>query len=451
MRYARFTLDTPGTAVTISNFGLENRGTHAAEPPAGSFTCSDAVLTAIWRMGVRTCQLAAIPERGSAIRVETPGGAVTLGPAHAYLSDGAKRDRLVWSGDLWWAQRNMYAAWGPGSPYMPGSLRMLAENRTPEGYVQACPYPESHGPLRAGDYGPFPSDEFAAWFIPVLRDHILHTGDMALAAELFPAVRDLVSYLMAHCRPDGLFEQRPETSKHASALDFGEASTHHRAYMDILLWKAYLDAADVAEWIGEPGKAPEWRAAAETLAATIRRVFWSDAKGRFAGAVETDDYQGEANALALAVRFCTDAEAAAIRRTIARHDHGKFQALFVRGLFEYGFADDAYARILEHGWKDVLDPAWEGPRLTSECMTLHDRGWGDEAHPDTAISGILTNYVLGVEPTAPGYAKYVVRPRPPAGIDSAEGVVPTPWGRIRVSWRRGGDGEPVVECREERG
>ena len=451
VRYARFTLDTPGTAVTISNFGLENRGTHAAEPPAGSFTCSDAVLTAIWRMGVRTCQLAAIPERGSAIRVETPGGAVTLGPAHAYLSDGAKRDRLVWSGDLWWAQRNMYAAWGPGSPYMPGSLRMLAENRTPEGYVQACPYPESHGPLRAGDYGPFPSDEFAAWFIPVLRDHILHTGDMALAAELFPAVRDLVSYLMAHCRPDGLFEQRPETSKHASALDFGEASTHHRAYMDILLWKAYLDAADVAEWIGEPGKAPEWRAAAETLAATIRRVFWSDEKGRFAGAVETDDYQGEANALALAVRFCTDAEAAAIRRTIARHDHGKFQALFVRGLFEYGFADDAYARILEHGWKDVLDPAWEGPRLTSECMTLHDRGWGDEAHPDTAISGILTNYVLGVEPTAPGYAKYVVRPRPPAGIDSAEGVVPTPWGRIRVSWRRGGDGEPVVECREERG
>lgn len=451
VRYVRFTLDTPGTAVTISGFALENRGTHAAEPPVGSFKCSDAVLTAIWRMGVRTCQLAAIPERKSAMRVETPGGAVTLGPAHAYLSDGAKRDRLVWSGDLWWAQRNMYSAWGPESPYMPGSLRMLAENRTQEGYIQACPYPESHGPLGVGDYGPFPSDEFAAWFIPVLRDHVLHTGDIALAAELFPAVRDLVSYLKAHCRPDGLFEQRPETSKHASALDFGEASTYHRAYMNILLWKTYRDAADVAEWIGEPGNVPEWRAAAETLAATIRRVFWSDAKGRFVGAVETDDYQGEANALALAVRFCTDAEAAAIRRTIVRHDHGKFQALFVRGLFEYGFAADALARILEHGWKDVLDPAWEGPHLTSECMTLHELGWGDEAHPDTAISGILTNYILGVEPTAPGYAEYRVCPRPPCGIDSAEGAVPTPCGRIRVSWHRGGDDEPIVECHEERG
>ncbi|MBR0056398.1 MAG: hypothetical protein IJP66_03640, partial [Kiritimatiellae bacterium] len=36
VRYARFTLDTPGTAVTISGFALENRGTHAAEPPVGA-------------------------------------------------------------------------------------------------------------------------------------------------------------------------------------------------------------------------------------------------------------------------------------------------------------------------------------------------------------------------------------------------------------------------------
>lgn len=436
VRYVRFTLDTPGTAVTISGFALENRGTHAEEPPVGAFECSDPALTAIWRMGVRTCQLAAIPERREPLRVETPRGPVTLGPSCAYLSDGAKRDRLVWSGDLWWAQRNMYAAWGPESPYMPGSLRMLAENRTPEGYIQACPYPESHGPLATGDYGPFPSDEFAAWFVPVLRDHVLYTGDLALARELFPAVRDLGSYLGANCRADGLFEQRPETSKHASALDFGEASTYHRAYVNILLWKTWCDAADVAEWIGETGPVPAWRASAETLAATIRRLFWNEEKGRFLGALETDDYQGEANALALATRFCTEEEAASIRRTIRRHDHGKFQALFVRGLFEYGYADDALDRIREHGWEKVLDPGWQGPRLASECMTLHERGWGDEAHPDTAISGILTNYILGVEPTAPGYAEYRVKPRPPACICSASGVVPTPRGMLRIAWHR---------------
>ncbi len=436
VRYVRLALDTPGTAVTLSGFALENRGTYATEPVVGAFDCSDSRLSAFWRMSVRTCQLAAIPARTDVLTLPS----ASLGPSFSYLSDGAKRDRLVWSGDLWWAQRNAYAAWGYNSPYMPGSLRMLAENRTPEGYIQASPYPESHGPLADGDYGPFASDEFAAWFAPVLWDHVLHSSDRALALELLPAVRDLVAYLRRHCRADGLFEQRPETSKHASSLDFGEASTYHRAYMNILLWKTYLDAASLADWLGNSADATDWRAAAATLAATIRRVFWDAGLGRFRGAVEADLYEGEANGLALAARFCTQAEADAIRKTIVRHQHGKFQALFVRGLFEYGYAEDAMVRLWEHGWKDVLDPAWEGPRLASECMILHTRGWGDECHPDTAIAGILTNYVLGVRPTKPGFADFEFEPPDIPGVDWAEGTVPTPRGLIRASWHRTASG-----------
>ena len=452
VRYVRLTLDKPGAAVAVNAFTLENRGVHATEPIVGSFDCSDARISAIWRMSVRTCELSAIPARVEPLHVVStmkPACDVWLGPSHAYLADGAKRDRLVWSGDLWWAQRNMYAAYGYDSPYMPGSLRMLAENSTPEGYVQACPYPESHGPLKAGDYGPFASDEFAAWFVPVAWDHILHSGDRALAKELYPKVKALVAYLRKHTRADGIFEQRRETGKHASALDFGEASTYHRAYMNILLWKTYVDAARLADWLGDGARAAAWRKAAEMLAVSVRRVFWDAGKGRFLGAVEADVYQGEANALALAVKFCTADEAAAIRKTIVRHGHGKFQALFVRGLYEYGYAEDAVARMYEHDWAKLLDPSWRGPHLTSESMHLHTNGWGDDAHPDTSIAGIFTNYILGVEPTEPGFAKYDVKPQPSKGVTEASGSVPTPWGSIQVSWRLE-DGKPVVTCRESR-
>ena len=452
VRYVRLTLDKPGTAVTVKGFSLENRGTHATEPVIGSFDCSDTRLAAIWRMSVRTCELSAIPARKEPLHVVSPLKPtcdVWLGPSYAYLADGAKRDRLVWSGDLWWAQRNMYAAYGYDSPYMPGSLRMLAENSTPEGYVQACPYPESHGPLKDGDYGPFASDEFAAWFVPVVWDHILYSGDRALAKELYPKVKALVAYLRAHCRADGIFEQRRETSKHASALDFGESSTYHRSYMNILLWKTYVDAVRLAEWLGDEHMAVAWRTAANQLAASIRRVFWDAEKGRFRGAIEADKFVGEVSGLALAVKFCMAEEAAAIRKTIVRHKHGKFQALFVRGLYEYGYADDAVARIYEHDWDEALDPSWKGSRLTSECMRLRTRGWGDEAHPDTAIAGILMNYVLGVEPTEPGFAKYQVKPQSSMGVTQATGVVPTPWGELHVSWRMEG-GKPVVDCHERR-
>jgi hypothetical protein len=44
--------------------------------------------------------------------------------------------------------------------------------------------------------------------------------------------------------------------------------------------------------------------------------------------------------------------------------------------------------------------------------------------------------VLGVEPTKPGYAEYSVAPDL-AGLDWAEGVVPTPCGPISVSVKNG--------------
>ena len=150
-----------------------------------------------------------------------------------------------------------------------------------------------------------------------------------------------------------------------------------------------------------------------------------------------------------AARGITASEAAQVRKTIKRHAHGKFQALFVRGLYEFGYPDDAVARIYEHGWDDAIDPSWKGPHLTSECMHLHHKGWGDEAHPDTAIAGILSNYILGVEPTEPGFAKYRVNPRPSKGVTWAAGVVPTPWGELHVSWKLK-NGKPEVKCREVR-
>ena len=121
-----------------------------------------------------------------------------------YLADGAKRDRLVWSGDLWWSQRSAYCAFGPGDPYVAGALRILAAHQTPEGFVQAAPYAEDDTSPRSGDYGLFASDEFSAWFIPVLWEHFLWTGDEALARELWPAADHDLRYLATRMGPDGL-------------------------------------------------------------------------------------------------------------------------------------------------------------------------------------------------------------------------------------------------------
>lgn len=431
VRYVRVTLDEPGTSVSVSRVRLENRGTHSTEPVAGSFRCSDPGLEALWRASVRTCQLAAIPARAEPLRCQSSGdggAALLLGPHHAYLSDGAKRDRLVWSGDLWWAQRNMYAAFGPDSPFMPGSLRMLAENQSPDGYVQACPYPESHGSVADGEYGPFQSDEFAAWFVPVLWDHLLYTGDFALARELYPNSLRLMGYLRRHTGGDGIFEQRPETSKHAAGLVFGGDSTHHRAYMNILLWLVRRDMALLARALGRSGEADGFEREADATAAAVNARFVRP-DGLFAESLENGAVGNEANALALASGFFTESGARNALASLPRISHGKFQLLLVRGAFLYGMPDEAMRRIRQHNWLKAVDPAWEGVHTTSECMhNPTNASWGDEAHPDTALAGELSFGLLGARPSEPGWRGHSSDPRPVAGIDWAEATVPTTQG-----------------------
>lgn len=352
-----------------------------------------------------------------------------------FVADGAKRDRLIWSGDLWWAERNLFYGFGSQSPYMAGSLRLLAFNRTPEGYIHASPYAERASRPPSGDYGPFGSDEFAAWFVPVLWDHLLYTDDRETARAVWPDVVALMNYLNAHRRTDGLFEPRRETSKHAAGLVFGGTSLHHRAYMNILLWKTLRDAAAIARTLGHAREADAWAADADRFAAVVRTAFWDDAKGWFKQSVEDARMGFEANALALATRFVTPADAVRITPRLVRTDHGKFQALAARGKFEYGDTAGGLKALEDHNWYKLLDPAWQGAQTVTECMHMIRKGWGDESHPDTAIAGLYSAYILGVVPTSPGFRTFDVRPQP-GPLAWANGVVPTPQGDIRLTWEK---------------
>ncbi len=437
VRYVRLRLEGATRPVVLASFAFDNDRVHSEGERAGGFDCSDRELAEIWEASVRTCELCAIPSYDS-----------TWGPKRVrtlpYLADGAKRDRLVWSGDLWWAERSFFVGFNPSAPYMKGSVEMLAANHTPEGYVQASPWPDQ-APPKAGEWGPFGSDEFAAWFVPVSWDAYFYTGDKALLKKVYPVVQGLMAYLARYQNPEtGIFEQRKETSKHAAGLVFGATSLHHRAYMNILLWKTFADAASIAAELGERGDAERWGAAAELVSKSVRTSFWDGEKGCFRLSLEDGKFGFEANALALATRFATPDEARRIMPQLVRTGHGKFQALAARGKFEYGAADEAIAAIDAHGWRKMLKPDWKGMRLTSECMGLIRKGWGDEAHPDTAIAGLLTNYILGIEPAEPGFRAFSFRVPETTRIDWASGSVPTPHGEISSSWRKGENGELEV-------
>jgi len=444
VRYVRLRLDGATKPVALTSFAFANDRVHSAGERAGTFDCADRQLAEIWEASVRTCELAAIPSYDS---VWGPKPVRTL----PYLADGAKRDRLVWSGDLWWAQRSFFVGFKPSAPYLAGSVEMLAANHTPEGYVQASPWPDQAVP-KAGEWGPFGSDEFAAWLVPVAWDTYFYSGDAALLRKVYPVVQNLMAYLARYQNPKtGIFEQRKETCKHAAGLVFGGTSLHHRSFMNILLWKTYVDAAQMARELGNADDASRWTAAAAQLAESVRAAFWDAERGCFRLSVEDNRMGFEANALALSTRFVTRDEAERIMPHLEYVRHGKFQALAARGKFEYGATDAALATLDAHNWRKVLDPDWKGMRLTSECMGLIRKGWGDEAHPDTAIAGLFTNYILGIEPAEPGFKTFTCRIPVTTRLAWASGRVPTPHGEIRASWLKNGKGEFEVHLSVPKG
>jgi alpha-L-rhamnosidase len=350
----------------------------------------------------------------------------------SYVSDGAKRDRLVWSGDLYFAQRNAYYAFSDPS-YMRESLLMLAFNQTPEGYVHAAPYPEINTPPSSGDYGHFASDEFAAWLIPAAWDHLLFTNDTVTLKKIWPAITKLIDYLRRHTdQKTGLFVQRHETSKQAGNLRLGNLNT--RSYMNILLWGAYRDAARIANHLGQHKDEKRFYQLARQTKEAVNTYLWDEQEGFFREALEAPGIGFYANALALAMEFATMEQAKRIAPRITRDWHGKFQSLASRGKFEYGFGNSGLQAIYDHNWMRLLDESWEGATTTTECMTMITKGWGDESHPDTAIAGHFSAYVLGIVPEEPGFKRFIFHPQPAQGVTWAKGLVPTPSGPIQASW-----------------
>ena len=379
--------------------------------------------------GIRVCD-----GKGQVLLADDFGGDLSkwqFARTLSFVADGAKRDRLIWSGDLYFGQRSAYYAFAKPT-YLRDSLKMLAFNQTPDGYVHASPYPERSVPPAAGDYGPFPSDEFAAWLVPVAWEHLLYTDDTATLRQIYPAIKKLLGYLTAHIGANGLFVQRPETSKHAGNLGVGDVRT--RSYMNILLWGVFTDAARIAGRLDLAGD----RAEAEEKAAAIKQALyenlWDEAHGCFKDALETPGFGPEANALALSLGLVTQAQALRIVPHFSKIGHGKFQSLASRGQFEYGFAQSGLQTILDHNWLRLLDDGWKGASTVTECMTLLTSGWGDDSHPDAAIADHFSAYLLGVRPTAPGFATFSVKPQATREVRWAKGVVPTPHGPISAAW-----------------
>jgi len=413
----------------------------------GSFASSDPLLNRIWADSVRTAQDMLVP---GPLTVDATGRPCAIDVPVAII-DGVVRDRCPYVGDEAVIDRTLDAS-TPSWPTQRSMLLWFARAQHDDGAIPASPL--YHAGLVLFDYN--------GYWIQALYNYVLYSGDLGLAREVWQNLVKLIDvWYVAHTHGGLLVND-------LGASDYGYIRRRGNVvgYYNAQYVYALRQAAQLAQWLGQGAVADRWSARAAAVGAATDKAFWDTAAGAYSDT--TDDratHPQDANAFAVLSGVATHAQALAALAYLSGHDWRGYGNTIVDTQSwdnpEWGYqADDrvypfiSYFELaarfqlgLDSSALDLLRREWGymtlyGPGTMWETIgpfggpptdqhPSYDSGWSSGGAP------ALTQYVLGVTPTSPGFATFTVEPHS-GDLWWASGDVPTPHGPIHVSWRRDG-------------
>ncbi|TCK59245.1 alpha-L-rhamnosidase C-terminal domain-containing protein [Curtobacterium sp. PhB136] len=376
------------------------------------------------------------------------------------ILDGGKRDRTVWSGDLIVQIPTVFATTA-AEPYVRGSLEYL------NGYQEASGQSAARVPpimpvAEAPRAGQTYSAVYSMHQVTNIALYHRYTGDRAFAEAQWPSVLRELDFDRTLLDDRGLI-----VTDEVNGLDWdwydgpkiGAVTAYNAAFHATL-----QNAADLADAIGETTEATRLRAEAAALRTAINEHLYDAERNRYRlSDVLPDSVAQDGTALAVATGVVPDGDGTAVLTALAsalpqtpygpspfsadtgfRHAVSPYVAdSHLRALFQVGATEDAFA-LLRRLWGHMVTAdvhavgtTWEliapdgSPGFGAKTSLAH--GWGAGA------TAALTAHVLGISPTAPGFARWRFAPQP-GDLDWAEGSVPTPHGPIEAAWERDGDG-----------
>nr|WP_197071493.1 amylo-alpha-1,6-glucosidase [Massilia sp. JS1662] len=371
----------------------------------GTFRSSDDELNRIWDVAQRTLEL----------------------NTREFFIDGVKRDHWVWSGDAVQTYLMNYYTFFDSDTV----------KRTTWALRGADPVDMHINTIL--DYSLY-------WFIGI-RDYYQYTGDADFVKSVYPRMTTLMDFVLARRNPNGMLEGLPGDWVF---VDWADMPKDGELTVIQLLFARSLDAmADCAALAHDDTKAATYRRLAAELKTKIMAAFWDRERQLFVHARKDGKIDPRVtrhpNMFALMFGYLDDAQAASVRRNVLTSDavpkittpymrFYELAALAESGQQRYvtGQIKDYWGGMLRAGatcfWEQY-DPKVEG----AARYAMYGKPFGMSLCHAWGASPLylLGKYYLGVKPTQPGYAAYVVEPDL-GGLKWIEGKVPTPHGDIAV-------------------
>ena len=293
---------------------------------------------------------------------------------------------------------------------------------------------------------------FSIYYLLMLHDHMMYFGDRELVKQHLPVVDGILAFFDRNRNHLGLVGKiGGKLLRHrywsfvdwsstwdSGVPDAGEKGCGSITMESLLYLYGLQHAAELAGFAGRPGLAGEYRDRGEALKAAIRENCMGEYKGRsmVQDGPGVDDYSVHTQVFAVLTGTMTPQEGReSLERAVGDPLLPQASVAFAFYLF----------RALEKcGLYEKTDILWELWRqMLRDNMTTcveNDTDARSDCHAWASLLCYeLPAVILGVRPTAPGFAAVSLSPKM-GTLTHAQGEVVTPKGMIRVAWERAADG-----------
>ncbi len=411
-----FQIDDPGEALTTADVVALARHTAAPEQPPATFSSSEPVIDAEFQLGAHSALYTAQEQF-----IDTP-----TREKGSWLYDGSKESSTAMAV---FGEQNLTRK----------SLTEFAQSQKrywPNGAVNKI-YPTGLGALDINES----TEIYAEW----VWQYWMHTGDRALLTTVYPVLQRIADYVHRAVSPSTqLVTSLPATNNYYPY----PVSTR----LNVLGANVFLRTAQVAEALHRPGgevdvQRQRRRALTSAVNRRLTRADGTYVDGLLAGGAPTPTASQTSSACAAAYGIVPAAQLAAVAgyvRDLGMQSPPQNAGEVLATMARAGLYDDLVYRLVDattDGWANILArgatftwEVWDPSDIVGDSMS---HGWGSTMVPE------IQRWLLGVRPTAPGFATFEVVP-PPSGLDWALGTVPTPRGTISVAWRRPTPADPRI-------
>lgn len=372
----------------------------------GSFTCNDEEINRIYDVAKYTFGL----------------------NTREFFIDGIKRDRWIWSGDAYQSYLMNYYLYFD-SETVKRTTHALRGKDPVTGHINTIM-----------DYTFF-------WFLGIY-DYYLYTGDKNFIAQNYDRMKTLMDYVLARRNKDGLMEWM---TGDWIFIDWAEGLSKKGevSFEQLLLTRSLETMTLCANIANDKDAATQYDTLAAGMRTKLFSIYWNDTKQALVhsrvNGKQTENVTRYANMFSIFFDYFNQEQKQQVKTSVLLNDNiqkittpymrfYELEALCALGEQNYVLKEmkDYWGGMLKLGatsfWEEY-NPAKQG----AEHYAMYGREFGKSLCHAWGASPLylLGKYYLGVKPTAPGYAAYLVEPNL-GGLEWMQGKVPTPNGNIEL-------------------